>query len=89
MYDYLEIYIDISLTLTMIITIIVYSVGLMQFLRPFTKSRPARYLTGLTYAMIMLTMFFLPQEFNNLIAYGAGVVGAFTVFALTVMLMLQ
>ena len=56
MYDYLEIYTDISLTLTMIITILVYSVGLMQFLRPFTKSRPARYLTGLTYAAIMLTI---------------------------------
>ena len=82
MYEYLEIYTDISLTLTMIITILVYSVGLMQFLRPFTKSRPARYLTGLTYAAIMLTMFFLPQEFNNLLAYGAGVVGAFAVFTL-------
>ncbi len=82
MYDYLEIYTDISLTLTMIITILVYSVGLMQFLRPFTKSRLARYLTGTAYAAIMLTMFFLPQEFNNLLAYGAGVVGAFAVFTL-------
>ena len=82
MYDYLEIYTDISLTLTMIITIVVYSVGLMQFLRPFTKSRPARYLTGAAYAAIMLVMFFLPQEFNNLVAYGAGVVGAFAVFTL-------
>ena len=82
MYEYLEIYTDISLTLTMIITILVYSVGLMQFLRPFTKSRPARYLAGLTYAAIMLTMFLLPQEFNNLLAYGAGVVGAFAVFTL-------
>lgn len=82
MYEYLEIYTDISLPLTMIITILVYSVGLMQFLRPFTKSRIARYLTGLTYAAIMLTMFLLPQEFNNLLAYGAGVVGAFAVFTL-------
>ena len=82
MYDYLEIYTDISLTLTMIITILVYSVGLMQFLKPFTKSRLARYLTGAAYAAVMLTMFFLPQEFNNLLAYGAGVVGAFAVFTL-------
>lgn len=80
--DYLEMYTDISLPLTMVMTVVVYSVGLMQFLRPFTKSCLARYLTGAAYAAIMLTMFFLPQEFNNLLAYGAGVVGAFAVFTL-------
>ncbi|MBP5605751.1 MAG: hypothetical protein J6X60_09455, partial [Ruminiclostridium sp.] len=64
MYDYLEIYTDISLTLTMILTVTVYSVGLMQFLRPFTKSRPARYVSGAAYAAIMLALFFIPQEFD-------------------------
>ena len=82
MLDYLEIYTDLSLTITMILTLVVYSVGLMQFLRPFTKSKLALYLTGAAYAAIMLVMYFLPQEFNNLVAYGTGVIGAFAVFAL-------
>jgi len=79
---YLEIYTDLSLYITMALTIVVYSVGLMQFLRPFTKSRLAVYLTGAAYAVIMAVLFIVPQEFNNLFAYGAGVVGAFAVFTL-------
>ena len=68
---YLEIYTDLSLYITMALTIVVYSVGLMQFLRPFTKSRLAMYLTGAAYAVIMAVLFIVPQEFNNLFAYGA------------------
>ena len=79
---YLEIYTDLSLYITMALTIVVYSVGLMQFLRPFTKSRLAVHLTGAVYAVIMAVLFIVPQEFNNLFAYGAGVVGAFAVFTL-------
>ena len=50
-------YMNISLMLTIIMTITVYSVGLTGFLKPFTKLKTARFVSGAVYEIIMLVFF--------------------------------
>ena len=78
----LEKYMDFSLVLTIILTITVYSAGLICFLKPFTQINKARYLAGFVYEIIMLVFFLKPFEFSNLIAYAFADVTAFALFTL-------
>ena len=75
-------YMNISLMLTIIMTITVYSVGLTGFLKPFTKLKTARFVSGAVYEIIMLVFFLKPFEFSNLIAYALADAAAFSVFTL-------
>ena len=83
MYDYLAVYTDMNLTLTMITTVIIYSFALIQFLSPFSQKKISLWSAGAAYAAAMSIMYFIPKEFNNLPAYGAAVIIAFSVFAVT------
>ena len=79
---YLEIYSDISLKVTMILTVIVYSFGLVQFLKPFAVRRNSNYFFAAVYAVILMLLLFIPEEFHNLISYAAATSGAFLIFTI-------
>ena len=81
MSDYLTVYTDMNLTLTMITTVIIYSFALIQFFSPFSQKKIHVWSAGAAYAAAMSIMYFIPKEFNNLPAYGAAVIIAFSVFA--------
>ncbi len=78
----LSIYTDYALVSAMITSLLVYAVGIMQFLAPFTKKKAAVWAAGATYAGIIGIMYFVPEEFSNLAAYSAAIVAAFIVFTL-------
>ena len=78
----LDLYIEYELTATMITTMVVYAVGIMQFLTPFTKHKYAIWATGAAYAAVIGIMYFVPDEFSNLTAYGVAIITAFVVFTL-------
>ena len=77
---YLEVYTDISLKVTMLLTVLIYSAGLVRFLKPFAVRKNAVYLSAVSYAVILLILLFYPEDFHNLISYAAATSGAFLIF---------
>ena len=78
----LGLYTDYSLTTAMITSMIVYAVGIMQFLTPFAKRKAAVWAAGAVYSAVIGVMYFVPEEFSNLAAYGAAIISAFAAFTL-------
>jgi sensor histidine kinase YesM len=79
---YLEVYTDISLKVTMLLTVLIYSAGLARFLKPFAVKKNTVYLSAVSYAVIMLISLFIPEDFHNLISYAAATSGAFLIFTI-------
>ena len=69
--------IDISLLINMLVHMLSVGIGVVLFTKPFVNRKIAAYMSGISYVIIMTIMYLLPTEFDNIIAYGAGVLGAF------------
>lgn len=69
--------IDFSLLISMLIHMLSVAIGVVLFTKPFVKRKIAAYMSGISYMAVMLVMYLVPAEFDNIIAYGAGVTGAF------------
>ena len=72
-------FLDLSQNFATCIAIIVYALGLMEFLKPFTDNKIAKWLSCAAYAVVMAVLFFFPDEFDNLTTYGTGIIVSFVV----------
>lgn len=74
--------IDFILLRSMLVHMLSVGIGVVLFTKPFVKKKFAAYMSGVLYIAIMLVMYLVPAEFDNIIAYGAGITGAFLCLAL-------
>ncbi len=74
--------IDFSLLISMLIHMLSVGIGVVLFTKPFVKTKVAAYMSGISYMAVMMVMYLVPAEFDNIIAYGAGVTGAFLCLSL-------
>ncbi len=74
---------DIYLTIMSVIYAIVamYGTGyiLFRFAKPFMENKKGAFCVGIAYFATMLILYFVPIQINTFVAYGLGILSAFTV----------